>query len=167
MPLLRSLTRAGLTVWSPTERVTRRVPRANVKRKVDQALMPSYIFAAADDLDDITAIGETPVSPHRPFRVFYWHRKLPVIADAALAPLRLLEQHAKLRERRDGARGKRPAFGQRVTLTDGPFAGLDADVEKPGGTFTTVRIAGFNLPLKIANYHLLPNGEDSAKRAAA
>lgn len=167
LPLLRSLTRAGLDVWTPTERVTKRVPRANIKRKLDNALLPSYVFAAFDDLADLTAICDEPVSQHRAFRIFYWHRKLPLIADATLGPLRDLERDSMEAARRDSFKGVRFDIGSEVRLTAGSFEGLTGEVEGGNTNYTTVRIKGFNLPLKIANYHLLQDAEKFATAEAA
>ncbi len=169
LPLLKSLGREGIEVWSPVERVTKRVPRANIRRVIDHALLPSYIFAAASDLPALIALCEAPASEHRDFRVFHHHGRLPLIADATLAPLRLLEERLALSELKRRSRGQMPRLnrGDEVKLTEGGFAGLAGVIELVGKQFTSVRFKGFSLPLKIANFYLLPSEAENGIQCAA
>lgn len=160
LPLLTSLTKAGFEVWTPVELITRRVPKANVKRRLENAMLPSYLFAAADRLIDLIQLANTPGKDHRDFRVFKQLDRFPLIADATLAPLRLEE------------RRKKPApeglkAGDDVRMTDGAYAGLRGVVEKGGSKFAVVRVPGFQMSLKIAAYYLLRDESGSAIMRAA
>lgn len=159
LALVQSLSRAGLEVWTPVETRTKRVPRANVKRQVTYALMPGYAFARAHDLPELARLREG--TDHKPFRIFRHNNRLPLISDAILAPLRLLE-------RKLAPKDQAPQLhtGDRVKLTDGGFAGLTATIETPGANFTTVRLPGFPVSLKVANFYLLPSETNSVNLAA-
>lgn len=159
--LARSLTRAGVNLWTPIEQVTKRVPRANIKRTVDHALLPSYIFAQAEHLPELAQIMNAPKREHRDFRLFKHNGGIPLIADSTLAPLRLLERKSKAI-----AQGPSITAGQSVRLTDGGFAGMTGEVESTGAKFAMVRLDGFPLPLRIANYYLLPNQTNAVSHAA-
>ncbi len=161
LPLVRSLALAGFDVWAPIERVTKRVPRANIKRKVDVAMLPSYIFARARHVAELFALANDPVKDHRDFRVFRQRDRLALIADDTLAPLRLLERKVKPREETT------LAAGTTVHLTDGGFAGLSGTVESSKGDYSMVRIPGFSMTIKIASFYLLRDGSESDNRQAA
>lgn len=149
LPVIASLTAAGFEVWTPVEVSTRRVPRANVKRRVTLPLLPSYGFARADRLVELMSVASDPQHQHGDFRVMHDDRRVPLVADASLEPLRLAE-----RKRKPLERGWMPGDG--VRLTDGGFAGLSGVVETARGQFAMVAIPGFRMPIKIATWHLLP-----------
>ena len=160
LPLARSLEAAGFTVWVPVELVTHRVPRHHVKRKVATAMIPVYVFAAADALLDLIQLANTPGKQHRDFTVYKHNGRFPLVADATLAPLRLEERKTKAPEepfKPDDA----------VRLTDGAYAGLRGKIVKAKGKFASVEIPGFSGPIKVAAYYLLQDDEHSAKLAAA
>jgi transcription antitermination factor NusG len=159
MPLVKSLARAGIDLWTPVERVTKRVPRANIKRSVEQPLLPSYIFAAASHLPELFGIINAPKREHRDFRLFKHNGAIPLVADETLSPLRLLERKSKA----ETAQLKR---GDAVRLTDGGFAGMSGEIEATGPKFAMVRLNGFPQPLRIANYYLLPNQTGLVNQAA-
>ena len=162
IPLLRSLSRAGIDVWTPIERVTRRVPRANVKRVLDRAIIPSYLFVASDHMPAILALLNSPTRDHREFRLFKHNGGVPLINGEALDPLRMLE-------RKSHAKAAEPILraGDSVKLTDGGFAGMTGTVGAVGKSYSEVTIQGFNLPLKIANFYLLPSSEKCDTRLVA
>lgn len=160
LALARSLSAAGFDVWTPTEVVTKRVPRANVKRKVTVALLPSFLFARAGHIPALLAIRADPVKHHREFRLFRQADRFPLIDDDALAPLRLIERRMKPRD--GGLVG-----GERVKLTEGGFAGLSGVVESSRGDFATVAIPGFqNMKLRIARWHLQADDASDTRQAA-
>lgn len=160
LPLLRSLEKAGFEVWSPVEMRTRRVPRANFKRRIEQPMMPGYLFARADRLMDLIQASNAPGQQHREFRVYRQQDRFPLIADADLAPVRLQER--KVKPAPEGLK-----IGDDVRLTDGAYAGLRGEVVKGGNKFAMVRIPGFHIPLKVAAYYLLQDNECSGIMVAA
>ncbi len=163
LPLLRTLGREGVEVWSPLEMVTKRVPRANIKRTLEQALLPSYIFANVEQLAVLLAICEAPVSGHREFRIMHTHGRMPLIDDTDLAGLRLLERKSRAAVRKEPSVNT----GDAVRLTDGGFAGLTGKVEKAGAQFSTITLDGFTMPMKVANYFLLQSSADCDTRQVA
>ena len=153
LPLATSL--AGFDVWTPTEIVTKRVPRANVKRKLTLALLPSYLFAPARYITDLLELAAKPIHEHKDFHVWHTRQGIPLIADESLEPLRLAE-----RKRKPLERSLTP--GEKVRLLDGGFEGLNGVIESARGEWAMVAIPGFRMPLKVATYHLLREGERRA-----
>lgn len=160
LSLIRSLSREGYEVWTPVEMRTRRVVRANVKRRIESAMMPGYIFARSDRLPDLLMLAKDPTSEHRGFSVFRERDRCPLIADEALAPLRLEER--KVQPAPEGLK-----VDDEVRLTDGAYAGLRGTVVKGGSKFAMIRIPGFHTPLKVAAYYLLRDESGSGKMLAA
>ena len=163
LPLAKSLTGEGLDVWTPIEQITRRVPRFNVKRTIYQPMMPSYLFARASQLSLILALCEAAHSRHRDFRIFHLHGRMPLIADAALAPLRLLERKSRITAKT----APRINAGDHIRMSDGSFAGMAGTVDHAGGQFSTVTLQGFSMPVKIANFYLLQSDGNSETRRVA
>jgi transcription antitermination factor NusG len=151
---MRSLTKAGFECWTPSETVTRKVPSAHVKRKIEQAMLPTYVFALADRLLDLIHLANTPGREHRDFRVFKQNDRFPLIADATLAPIRSIEHKRK-------PRGKVKAIpvGAKVRLADGGFAGLDGVVQSVSNKYAMVKFVGFPVPVKIGCW-LIAEGID-------
>lgn len=161
LPLVRSLARAGIEVWTPIEQVTKRVPRANIKRVIEVALIPSYLFVKAEAMPDVLAIMNSPSKDHREFRLFKHNGGVPLIADSTLDALRLIA-------RRSVAKASPPKLtpGDKVKLTEGGFAGLTATIEKPGKEYSSVTLPGLAFQLQVANYHLLQPDTETAIMAA-
>ena len=166
LPLVRSLTRAGVEVWTPIEQVTKRVPRANIKRVIDRALLPSYLFASAQDMPNVLAIMNSPSKDHREFRLFKHNGGVPLIADETLAELRDQEKASRRAAEKDKARGLRFAEGLAVKMSRGLAQGMRGHVVKSGNEFTTVSFPGYSMPMRIANYMLLPTDTETAIMAA-
>lgn len=160
LPLARSLSESGLEVWTPTETSTRRVPRANVKRRLTVALLPSYVFARATHLAELLSLASNPTGAHKGFSVWHTADKVPLIADASLEPLRTVE-----RKRTPMQRQLTP--GEKVRLRDGGFEGLTGQIEGIRGQYAMVAIPGFRMPIKIAAWHILQEEPVSSKRLAA
>lgn len=99
--LAASLAEDGFDVWTPVETGVFKVPRANVKRTVTRAMLPSYVFARADHLYDLLQLASMPnrqrrgprlsKPAHDSFSVMHLHDNIPLIADAALTALRKIE----------------------------------------------------------------------------
>lgn len=58
MKLAQTLAEDGFEVWTPTETRKIRVPRMNIRRDVVLALMPSYIFARADQAASLILLAD-------------------------------------------------------------------------------------------------------------
>ena len=126
VPLLRSLTAAGFEVWTPIEVQLRQRPRSKAKAEREFAVIPSYLFAADHHVDELAALSHFPGKDHKDFSVWHVHgRGFPLIADAALGPLRLHERKVVRKDRLSPF-----AKGDRVSIPDGPFAGIDMVVEE-------------------------------------
>lgn len=150
----------GFEVWTPVEVANKRVPRANVKRRIVTALLPGYIFAEARRLVDLFELASDEMRRPAKFRLMREGDRIPLVADASLAPLRLAERYRKPLERKLSP-------GEKVRLTDGAFAGCDGVVETARGKFAMVAIPGFRMPIKIAEWHLLRDESSSGKSLAA
>lgn len=165
VPLFRSLTEAGFDVWTPVEVQLRQRPRSKAKAEREFAVMPTYLFAAARHVDELAALSHFPGKDHKDFGV--WHvpgRGFPLIADAALAPLRLHERKVVRKDRVSPF-----AKGERVHIPDGPFAGIEMFVEEERANSLRLRFSIFGKPcsIKAAKWHVLRAEPDSAIPRAA
>jgi transcription antitermination factor NusG len=160
LALAASLNLAGIEAWAPVEIATKRVPRANVKRKITRAMLPGYVFVHARHLLDLLALANAPITVHGKIRFMRESERIPLVADSALSQLRTAERYRKPLERK-------LMPGEKVRLTEGAFAGCSGVVETARGKFAMVQIPGFRVPLKIAEWHLLRSDEGSGKRLAA
>jgi transcription antitermination factor NusG len=153
---MRSLTKAGFECWTPVETVTREVVKFNVKRKIEVAMIPSYVFARADRLLDLIALANDPGREHREFRVFKQSDRFPLIADETLAPIRAIEQRRK-------PRGKVATVkvGAKVRLNERGFEGLDGVVQSVSNKHAMVQFVGFPVPVKIGCW-LIADGIDAS-----
>jgi transcription antitermination factor NusG len=160
LALADALEMLGFEVWAPTLVETKRVPRANVKRRVVSAMMPGYIFARSRHVVDLLQLAGDEMRRPAKFRFMREPDRIPLIADAVLGPLRRAERYHKPLERK-------LLPGERVRLTEGAFAGCSGVVETARGKFAMVAFPGFRMPLKIAEWHLLREDSGSGKRLAA
>jgi transcription termination/antitermination protein NusG len=81
------------------------------------------------------------------FSVFRYAGRIPVIADGALAQLRILEDKAAMRAemaRRKAMRRQQVemAVGSAVAITDGPYKGLTGTIDKVKRQNAVVRLMG-------------------------
>jgi len=160
----------GLKVWTPSEIKIGRTPRVRAKYEKRAPIMPSYVFARFDDLDEILRLAMLPAKECGRFSVFHHKGGIPLIADHALSALR--HEETRLagiieRQKRRGKKGPVFSAGANVKPTEGPFAGLSGVVEGTQGQFTLVSFAGFHAPIKIASFHLHPGVVDCAPIDAA
>jgi len=160
LPLVRSLAGVGLDVWTPIAMTERRKGRSRVRVEAAAPILPTFVFARADDLSELLAIETALTSQHPQFSLFRYAGRIALIADAELAQLRTEESRAALARRRK----ERHVFekGARVTVPDGAFTGLTGIVEDGGnGKFTLVI---FNqLPIRIASFLLKADDVQKAK----
>jgi hypothetical protein len=155
MRLADSLAAIGIEAWTPREVASvRRGFRARKRVDVDQAMLPSFVFADARWVDVLAMIAVDPVSPHPAFSLFRHLDRYPLVNNAGLGPLRRLEQSRRT-QRALRAKANLHAKGDRVKLTEGSFAGMHGVVEQAGGGFAMVAFPGWNMPIKIASFHLV------------
>lgn len=154
-----SLEEDGFDVWTPTRVRTVRVPRANFRRPVKFAVVPSFVFARRRHLYDLLELAAMPDKPrrgaglrkpaHDPFSVFRHCDRIPVIRDEALESLRQAE------ERVTDKRPRRYGDGERVKILRGPFGGMIGRVEKSSRR-KTVLCFGHNFRVEVDNFILGP-----------
>lgn len=164
--LATSLTEAGYDVWTPTETVQKlRARRGNKREDVPSPLMPSFVFADADQLHRLATLARSPsliyrvwdselrrmvAKGHPQFSVFRSNGKHSILPDRALSPLRLAERRQKPKEE-----VKRYSVGEEVRLTEGGFEGLTGIVESVKGPNTFVRFPGAHWAVQIPTWVLI------------
>jgi transcription antitermination factor NusG len=160
LSVFESLKRAGFNVWTPIERKVGRMPRTRAAFDKQFALMPSYVFAHVQHIEDLMRIAMAPHKDHPRFTMFKHQNGFPLIADEELEALRTIEgkkQSIFEKLKRQGVKGPVFGIGAAVRVPEGPFAGLTGEVSDQSGQFTLVNIAGFHRPVKISSILLLPD----------
>lgn len=160
LAVANSLRAAGFEVWTPVERKIARRPKTRAQYETTTALLPSYVFAAVDRIEDLARIALTPNRDHPRFSMFKHQGGFPLVADIELEALRYTEDKRRTIFERLRDKGKRgPIFtkGARVKTDKAGFAGLSGIVEDQRGQFTMVSYASFHKPIKIASILLLPD----------
>jgi hypothetical protein len=149
--LAASLADAGLDVWTPTVTQSRRVPRSKQKREVEAPIMPTFVFARAEHIADLTAILALPLNPHPAFSIFRHAGRIPLIADGEIAGARAEEDKGK----RTKLKAHRHLFapGTAVSITEGVGLGMSGVVEQGDGKFALVCFGG-RMAMKIATFLL-------------
>lgn len=152
--LASALTAAGYRAWTPQEMSTIRVGRSRDRKRVSRAMMPTIVFAEYDRLPELVAISRLP--PGRSmglpnFSVFRYLDAYPRVPDRALDALRTAEQRALPKEQMRSFRN-----GDLVKFANAGFEGLSGTVRGTVGRYTLVDFPGFNIPVKIPAYSLLP-----------
>jgi transcription antitermination factor NusG len=164
---LKSLSEAGVTVWTPTEKRFGKMPRTQAPFDKTTALMPSYLFARAEHVTELLRLAMAPGGEHPRFSVFRYGEGIPLIADAELNPLREEEDRKGRvfdRWRRRGRKGPKLQPGTHVRMPEGPFAGIGGIVQDVQGQFTLVNIDVFGKQhsLKVASLLLAGNVAEDA-----
>lgn len=152
--ICRNLQSAGFSTWTPIDRKFGRMPRTKAKYEKEIALLPSYVFARVEHVDDILRIAMLPNKDIGRFSVFHHKGGIPLIADNQLRDLRAEESRVAgifERLRRKGMKGPSFTKGQVIKMTEGPFAGLSGVVEDQQGQTTLVSFSGYHRPIKIAS----------------
>ncbi len=135
LPVVRSLKRAGIDVWTPVRKVRRTLPRSRKYRDIEMAELPSFAFAAEQDLEQLRLIVADPLSPHPAFTLLAHKGHYPRVTHAALQPLRdheaglaerweSFERSDRLSRKRRGGAARAYVLGTRVKLPDTAFEGL-------------------------------------------
>lgn len=160
--VLRSLQNAGLEVWTPIEKRTKRMPRTRAQFDKETPLMPSYVFGHVAHLTELIQLAMLPNKDHPRFSMFRYQGGIPLIADEQLKALR--DEEARVigvfeRLKRRGKKGAKMAKGSEVRMTEGPFAGMSGIVEDHQGQFTLVDMAIFGkiVTIKISSLLLAEN----------
>lgn len=162
LPLARSLAAAGFEVWTPVETNDRRRPRSKARVEFEAPIMPTFVFARSDQLNDLQVAAVAAVKEHPPFSIFRWSGKIPLVSDQQIASLRAAEDKAAARveagRRRDRLQVERKFFtpGEQVKVTEGSFSGLSGMVEDGDGKFTFVAFGG-SMRVKIGSFLLAPD----------
>jgi hypothetical protein len=173
LKLAKSLSDAGLTVWTPVERKIGRTAVSRTRIREDVAMMPSYAFGRVEHVDELLRLAMIPQREHPRFSVFHRRGGIPLIADDQLNAVRSeVERSQRLFERfkRRGKKGPKLCVGSEVRLPDGPFAGFTGIVEDQQGQFTAVGLTIFGKPvtIKVASLLLAPDmAQEGLPRAEA
>lgn len=148
--LARSLSAVGLEAWAPALTVNQRLPRSKRRRERETPLMPTFVFARAQNLEALVALAHRP-GHHETFSIFHYMGDIPLIADRDLEPLRLAERRSVPKQRRVTYRP-----GQTVRVPEGSFGGMSGIVEQSDHRYTLVAFGGA-IRVKIATFILQPN----------
>jgi transcription antitermination factor NusG len=123
--------------------------------------MPTFIFARSDRLGDLARVARDVTSVHPAFSIFRHQGRYPLVADRDLSQLRRAEERADVAVRRKRRRSL--VMGQRVSFSDGAFAGIEGVVEEQQGQFAVVAFGG-GFRMKIATWR---DEFDDVEHAAA
>lgn len=158
--LARTLNEDGIEAWTPTREETIRIPRMNVRRKINLPMLPSFVFVRRRHLIDMLDLAKRPLR-HKGFSVFRYLDQIPMVSDRHLEPLRTKESEAVPRK-------SRPSFqkGDPVRVKTGPFQGLFGRVERCKSGYALVIFDDWRQPVQIPTF-LLRMGADVAVRKAA
>lgn len=172
LSLAEQLSKDGLLTWAPSMVVRKRTPRKRDVRNVEVAVLPSFVFARAGDLDTLIALENAPTKACPDFAVFRHMDKIPIITDDQLGPLRVFEEREAMRAAMRARKKNRHRYnipaGSTVQISEGPFGGMMGVVKSGDGKFTAVSFGGWDV--KIATFILMEeavsSGADKAAKAA-
>lgn len=156
--LAKSLEEAGFRVWTPRQTISRRVPRSKDKerREIETPIIPTFVFAEADQKDALRALVAQPLHQHPIFSLMTFRGGVPEIKDSEVHGLRIEErrmqaaadERARRARVRTHARGKAVPIGTTISLPTAAFTGMSGVVEESDGRFTVALVG--NMRLKIA-----------------
>jgi hypothetical protein len=167
--LAKSLAKDGFTVWTPSEMVHRAKTRRRAADDLPAPLMPTFVFATAEDLPRLAILRGQVSTQHASFSIFRHAGRIPLIHDATLEPLRRRAERASERFEDMKRRSTQPPTfnpGQVVTSSDPSFTGLEGMVEEQKGKFVFVCFGG-RYAFKVSAWLLQPNDIHPAVSAAA
>lgn len=156
IPLARSLALSGFDVWTPMQETLKR-RRPGVFVDCEVPILPTFVFAQADQLPSLAGYLARPSSEHPPFSIFHYCGRIPVIAEAEMTSLRdsvLGVQRASLR----GSQQMRPRVlpeGTKVRVEQGPYAGMSGVVDSSDGKHTSISFGGWMDRVKIETWRCL------------
>lgn len=193
LPLARSLEAAGFEVWTPTKIIRRPAPGQRrrlvlgMRRdmvEVALPILPSFLFAAADRLDDLLRVAALPFGPHPSFAIFRHGDRVPLVGGGCVAGLRDAEAEAAAaiqaerdqddreaarqrraemlrtdRAKRKALRSQRRDFdaGARVVVDGLPaLAGLEGRIVQGRGTTALIDFGG-TLTMKVEAWRVRPS----------
>ena len=152
--LAESLAKDGFEVWTPLETKVVHIAKANVRREIRKAILPSYVFARRVHLVDLLQLAEMPVKPrrgaglrdaaHASFSVLHAFGRIPMVADRHLDRMRALE--AKRTPRKRAAYSFPMNAATRVT--SGICGGMTGLVVRSTPKATVIQISG-GRPMEI------------------
>jgi len=159
--LADSLLEDGFDVWTPVETRRIRVPRMNARRIVRLPIMPGFVFAKSDRLNDILDLTHKKVG----WRVMFVNGEPATVQDDQLEMLREAEHMVEPKRWTSAF-----ANGSEVRITKGSFAGTNGIVKSCKGREAEiwVSIFGRHHRIKISTFNLQLIGAytDSAALAA-
>lgn len=178
LSLAASLNDAGLEAWTPARTVKRPAPgnrrryvigQRRVMVEVTLPILPGFVFARLDDLDDLYRASILPFGPHPGFTILSVAGRVPGIGEQQIKGLRSAEADAiaaisaeRDAETRDEARrarvgmltterarrkalrkeSKALASGEQVTVDDPIVRGMVGTVVKGRGTSAKIHFGG-------------------------
>ena len=153
LPVMRSLIAAGIEAWTPVETVKVRRSRGKTGREEREgAMLPTFVFAAAEHLPALAAAIRDPRSPHPAFSIFRHLGRVPLVSDRGIEALRMAERRAVPKHKQHAFRS-----GDSVRMPDGPFGGMSGTVTKGDGRRTFVQLGGWFGEVEIETFQLLSN----------
>lgn len=198
LKLAETLRAVGIDAWSPRRTIKRDAPgkrrRIALKQpklmlEIDLPIIPGFVFACADRLDDIIRASATPFGPHPSFSLLQVGDRVPLVGEPQIAGLVAAEAEAtaaiteerlaegREEERRARAtrlgteRARRKALrqevkalsaGQQVTVDDMPaLAGVVGTVVRGWGTSALIHFGGA-LTMEVEAWRVRPSGVHSA-----
>lgn len=193
IPLFRSLRDDGIDSWTPVRTIWRPAPgqrrrlvmgQRRKMHEVDAPILPGFVFAGAQHVDELVAAALAPVSRHPAFAIFQIADRAPIVGETAIAGLRRAEAEAAAdaqarrdaqsrdearraraeqmrtdRERRKALRRERRDFapGERVAVIDMPaMAGMTGEVRRSSGTMATIDFGG-SLIMQVEAWRVVPS----------
>lgn len=163
--LVAALADAGFTVWTPTIQETKRIARSRKRKVVSVPMIPGFVFAQYDRVQDLYALSRSPAQTYQvwdsderrmvtrgcPYFTTFRHlERFAWVDDCELDPLRLTEQRGRPKE-------ALPTFrpGDKVKHPESGFEGLVGTVQETRGRYTLVMFAGLSIPVQIDPQHLI------------
>jgi len=158
--LAESLGEDGFGVWTPIETKVLEAKRARPKRTAKLPILPSYVFAHSDQLDELLRMARLDVRPrrgagwgkpaHAGFSVMHYGDSIPLISDRHLQALRQHEEDRSPRKRKE--RPDPLPAGMSVQIAPGhhgSFSGVSLGVERSDGRSTSLRFVGNGMRVTI------------------
>jgi transcription antitermination factor NusG len=152
------------------------MPRNGARYDREKALVPTYVFADAQAIDQLYRIMLNPGTRHPRFTFLLHMGGAGLVTDDALSGLR--HEEAKrdadyMEAKRQGVKPPQVPMDHEVKFSEGPFAGMEGEVVDQQGEFVVVdyNFAAGKLgasSIKISSWILLPDvAQDELPRGVA